>query len=271
VLAPAASSARPSSARTRSRAARRLARGRRPHAGARTHIFPARADLEAALAASGLRARAVVEDRLVEWHPDARAVLRSLKEVGASSAVPGRSGLGGRPRRSRCSAATTRRTGPRAACRRRTTCSSRSRSGEAAGEPAHRTCYRWRSRTTRRNACGSSCSRLQPSSHCGPPRRRPRAGAGRDAGRVGATAGRDRAGSPAVLLAAADAALVPVREARRAGAEGHRHGRVRQRRGRGGRRRDPADAVPRRRGRVRGYLRTSQDETEPTRASGRTT
>ncbi len=64
--------------------------------GARTHEFPSRADLEAALAASGLRARAVVEERLVEWHPDARAVLRSLKEIGASSAVPGRSGLGGR-------------------------------------------------------------------------------------------------------------------------------------------------------------------------------
>jgi malonyl-CoA O-methyltransferase len=38
----------------------------------------------------------VVEERLVEWHPDARAVLRALKEIGASSAVPGRSGLGGR-------------------------------------------------------------------------------------------------------------------------------------------------------------------------------
>ncbi len=67
-----------------------------PDAGARTHVFPEKADLEAALAASGLRARAVVEERLVEWHPDARAVLRSLKDVGASSAVPGRSGLGGR-------------------------------------------------------------------------------------------------------------------------------------------------------------------------------
>lgn len=67
-----------------------------PGARGRTHVFPARAELEAALAASGLRARAVVEERLVEWHPDARAVLRSLKEIGASSAVPGRSGLGGR-------------------------------------------------------------------------------------------------------------------------------------------------------------------------------
>jgi malonyl-CoA O-methyltransferase len=76
------------------RASWRAAAG--PTAGARTHVFPAKADLEAALAAAGLRARAVVEERLVEWHPDARAVLRSLKEVGASSAVPGRAGLGGR-------------------------------------------------------------------------------------------------------------------------------------------------------------------------------
>jgi malonyl-CoA O-methyltransferase len=65
-------------------------------AGGRTHAFAGKAHLEAALAASGLRTRAVVEERLVEWHPDARAVLRSLKEIGASSAVPGRSGLGGR-------------------------------------------------------------------------------------------------------------------------------------------------------------------------------
>jgi malonyl-CoA O-methyltransferase len=65
-------------------------------AAARTHAFPARRDLEEALAASGLRARAVLEDDLVEWHADARAVLRALKEVGASSAVPGRAGLGGR-------------------------------------------------------------------------------------------------------------------------------------------------------------------------------
>jgi malonyl-CoA O-methyltransferase len=38
----------------------------------------------------------VLEEDLVEWHPDARAVLRALKEVGASSAVPGTGGLGGR-------------------------------------------------------------------------------------------------------------------------------------------------------------------------------
>jgi len=67
-----------------------------PRGPARTHAFPSRRDLEHALAEAGLRARAVVEERLVEWHPDARAVLRALKEIGASSAVPGRSGLGGR-------------------------------------------------------------------------------------------------------------------------------------------------------------------------------
>jgi malonyl-CoA O-methyltransferase len=67
-----------------------------PGAAARTHAFPGRADVEAALAAAGLRARAVREEHLVERHADARAVLRALKDVGASSAVPGRAGLGGR-------------------------------------------------------------------------------------------------------------------------------------------------------------------------------
>ncbi len=65
-------------------------------AAGRTHAFHRRGDVEAALAAAGLRARAVVEEDLVEWHADARAVLRALKQVGASSAVPGASGLGGR-------------------------------------------------------------------------------------------------------------------------------------------------------------------------------
>jgi malonyl-CoA O-methyltransferase len=67
-----------------------------PAAAGRTHAFHARADVEEALAAAGLRARAVLEEDLVEWHPDARTVLRALKEVGASSAVPGTRGLGGR-------------------------------------------------------------------------------------------------------------------------------------------------------------------------------
>jgi malonyl-CoA O-methyltransferase len=65
-------------------------------AAARTHAFHARSDVEEALAAAGLRARAVFEEDLVEWHADARAVLRALKEVGASSAVPVAGGLGGR-------------------------------------------------------------------------------------------------------------------------------------------------------------------------------
>lgn len=67
-----------------------------PAAAARTHAFPGRAEVEAALARSGLAVRLALEEDLVEWHADARAVLRSLKEVGASSAVPGRAGLGGR-------------------------------------------------------------------------------------------------------------------------------------------------------------------------------
>jgi malonyl-CoA O-methyltransferase len=62
----------------------------------RLHHFLGRDDLVAALGAAGLLGRAVFEEDLVERHPDARAVLRSLKAVGASSAVPGRRGLGGR-------------------------------------------------------------------------------------------------------------------------------------------------------------------------------
>jgi malonyl-CoA O-methyltransferase len=37
-----------------------------------------------------------VEEDLVERHDDARAVLRSLKAIGATNAVPGARGLGGR-------------------------------------------------------------------------------------------------------------------------------------------------------------------------------
>jgi malonyl-CoA O-methyltransferase len=67
-----------------------------PGGAERTHVFPTRAGVEQALAGVGLRARSVLEEHLVERHADARAVLRALKEVGASSAVPGRAGLGGR-------------------------------------------------------------------------------------------------------------------------------------------------------------------------------
>ena len=63
----------------------------------RTHRFSSRAALVSALAAAGLGRDALVEEEeLVERHPDARAVLRALKALGASSAVPGKRGLGGR-------------------------------------------------------------------------------------------------------------------------------------------------------------------------------
>jgi malonyl-CoA O-methyltransferase len=64
----------------------------------RTHRFADGAEVRRALAAAGFRRAAVFEEDLVEWHEDARAVLRALKEIGASSAVPGRAGLGGRTR-----------------------------------------------------------------------------------------------------------------------------------------------------------------------------
>jgi len=69
-----------------------------PAAAGRTHAFLSRADVLAALEAARLRDATVFEEDLVEWHEDARAVLRALKGVGASSAVPGRAGLGGRAR-----------------------------------------------------------------------------------------------------------------------------------------------------------------------------
>lgn len=61
-----------------------------------THRFLAREELAAALAAAGLAVEETRDEELVERHPDARAVLRALKAVGASNAVPGREGLGGR-------------------------------------------------------------------------------------------------------------------------------------------------------------------------------
>jgi malonyl-CoA O-methyltransferase len=63
-----------------------------------THVFFGKDDVAGALAAAGFTGASVLEEDLVEWHADARAVLRALKEVGASSAVPGRAGLGGRRR-----------------------------------------------------------------------------------------------------------------------------------------------------------------------------
>jgi malonyl-CoA O-methyltransferase len=69
-----------------------------PEAPGRTHAFAGRDEVAAALRGAGFAEPAVIEEDLVEWHEDARAVLRALKEVGAASAVPGRAGLGGRAR-----------------------------------------------------------------------------------------------------------------------------------------------------------------------------
>jgi malonyl-CoA O-methyltransferase len=67
-------------------------------APARMHAFAGKDEVAAALRSAGFADVAVLEEDLVEWHDDARAVLRALKEVGAASAVPGRAGLGGRAR-----------------------------------------------------------------------------------------------------------------------------------------------------------------------------
>ena len=65
-------------------------------AEARLHRFFTREDVASALRGAGLAPRALEEEDLVERHRDARAVLRSIRAVGASSAVPGARGLGGR-------------------------------------------------------------------------------------------------------------------------------------------------------------------------------
>jgi malonyl-CoA O-methyltransferase len=67
-----------------------------PGAQAGVHRFFTKDELGCALERVGLEACALFEEDLVERHADARAVLRALKGVGASSAVPGRAGLGGR-------------------------------------------------------------------------------------------------------------------------------------------------------------------------------
>jgi malonyl-CoA O-methyltransferase len=46
--------------------------------------------------AAGLGLVALTEEEVVEHHPDARAVLRSLKAIGAQGAAPGAAGLAGR-------------------------------------------------------------------------------------------------------------------------------------------------------------------------------
>ena len=69
-----------------------------PSGAGRTHEFPGREDVARALVAQSFEDPTVIEEELVEWHEDARAVLRALKQVGAQAAVPGRNGLGGRAR-----------------------------------------------------------------------------------------------------------------------------------------------------------------------------
>jgi len=66
--------------------------------GRGTHRFFSRDEVAEALARAGLEPLAVVEEERVERHADARAVLRSLKEIGAKAALPGAGarGLGGR-------------------------------------------------------------------------------------------------------------------------------------------------------------------------------
>jgi malonyl-CoA O-methyltransferase len=59
-----------------------------------THRFASLAELVSALEAAGLAVARAGEDELVEFHPDARAVLRALKAIGAQGAAPGRAGLG---------------------------------------------------------------------------------------------------------------------------------------------------------------------------------
>jgi malonyl-CoA O-methyltransferase len=49
-----------------------------------------------ALEAAGLGLVHLAEEEVVEHHPDARAVLRALKAIGAQNATPGGAGLAGR-------------------------------------------------------------------------------------------------------------------------------------------------------------------------------
>lgn len=62
----------------------------------RTHRFFTAGEVRAAVTAAGLGLLRLEEDERVERHPDARAVLRSLKAIGAQNAAPGAGGLAGR-------------------------------------------------------------------------------------------------------------------------------------------------------------------------------
>lgn len=60
--------------------------------GQPSHVqsFPAAAEVTAALAAAGLACRDVVCFRETDWHPDVPALLRQLKQIGASNAAADR-------------------------------------------------------------------------------------------------------------------------------------------------------------------------------------
>ena len=62
----------------------------------RTHRFFTAGEVERAAGAAGLRLHGLEEEERVEHHPDARAVLRSLKAIGAQNASPAAAGLAGR-------------------------------------------------------------------------------------------------------------------------------------------------------------------------------
>ena len=63
-----------------------------PAAAAGTHRFPSEQEVGAALRAAGLAVRSLGAQRRVEWHDSPRDLLRSLREIGAGNAVPGRAG-----------------------------------------------------------------------------------------------------------------------------------------------------------------------------------
>ena len=62
----------------------------------RTHRFFTAAEVGEALRAAGFRGVTLHEEEHVERHPDARAVLRALKAIGAQNAAPEARGLAGR-------------------------------------------------------------------------------------------------------------------------------------------------------------------------------
>lgn len=69
-----------------------------PQASARLHRFFTRDEVARGIVGAGLELVAAEEEEIVERHPDARAVLRAIRAVGAGNAVPRGldRGLGGR-------------------------------------------------------------------------------------------------------------------------------------------------------------------------------